>query len=343
MGSGRPFGDYQLGRRLGAGSMAEVFLAHRRGPSGFHKQVVIKRIHPHLSAKPRFAEMFEREARLAAALDHPHLVQVFDFGEIDGSTYIAMEHVDGIGLGPLLDTVGGALAPGAAARIGVDLLDALHAVHSARGGEGSAGGLVHRDISPGNVMLSRAGSVKLLDLGIAAIKGQTDQVAAGTGPFMSPEQRRGAALDGRSDLYSVGVLLYWTVVGRFPDQGEQGGVTRTRPAELPAALWELLRSLLAEDPAGRPASARTAQQALELFLATRPIEGTRARLGELAALALGPAERAADTELLGATETITRERRSAGAPRLRREALLFGLVGFALGAGGWIVYWLSSR
>src|SRR5262245_45195134 len=139
--------------------MAEVFLAKKLGPRGFEKQLVLKRILPHLSASERFTALFLKEARLAALIDHPNLVHVSSFGEIDGDYYLAMEFVDGITVADLL-AMFGTLTAGVTARISIDLCSALGAIHTALDGTGKAMELVHRDVTPRNVMLTRDGNVK---------------------------------------------------------------------------------------------------------------------------------------------------------------------------------------
>ena len=235
--SGIPFGEYRLIRRLGAGGMAEVFLAKRRGPGGFEKKLVIKRILPHLSKAERFTELFLKEARLAALIDHPNLVHVSNFGQIDGQYYLAMEFVDGSTVADFLARVG-AVTPGVACRIIVDLLGALSAIHTAD--------LVHRDVGARNVMLTRDGNVKLLDFGIAVSREDEGLEGVGTKKYMAPEQRVGAQVDHRADLYGVGVVLFEMLTGE---------VTEERPDEIPEPLFAVMRRLVAPDPEARPSSA----------------------------------------------------------------------------------------
>lgn len=291
---GVPFGEYRLLRRLGSGGMAEVFLAKRIGPKGFEKQLVIKRILPHLSASDRFTQLFLKEARLAALIDHPNLVHVSSFGEIEGNYYLAMEFVDGVTLAELQAMLG-TLTPGVACRIAIDLLDALHAIHTARDTHGDPLGLVHRDVSPRNVMLTRDGAVKLLDFGIAVSKDEVNIGLMGTRRHMSPEQMRGQALDARSDLFCVGVLLYQLITGEAPFESDPDTLP-ARPTPMPEELWSTIRPTLAIPARDRPESARQIQAALELFVASRGLEGTRAHLAEIVSAVtprdLGSARRA---------------------------------------------------
>jgi serine/threonine-protein kinase len=264
--------------------MAEVFLAKRIGPKGFEKQLVIKRILPHLSASERFTTLFLREARLAALVDHPNLVHVSSFGEIAGNYYLAMEFVDGITVADLLAMLG-TFTTGVGCRIAIDLLGALQAVHTAKDGQGVPLGLIHRDVTPRNVMITRDGAVKLLDFGIATSRDEGRQgggsgAMVGTQRHMSPEQMKGAPLDARSDLFCVGVLLFQMLTGDPPFDAQPERVP-DRPEGFPEDLWTLVARTLAINPEDRPTSARQLQGDLELLVASRGLEGTRAHLAEL--------------------------------------------------------------
>ena len=273
------FGEFILLRRLGAGGMAEVFLARRDGPEGFQKQLVVKRLLPHLAGSERFTDMLLREARYAALIDHPNFVHVSSFGVIDGSYYLAMEYVDGLTVNEILARAG-SLSPWVCARITIDLLDALHAIHTARYLDGRELHLVHRDVTPGNVMITGSGTVKVLDLGIAVPINEASPLRAGTRRYMSPEQARGEPLDARSDLYCVGLLLCLMLSGRHPFvDGELDSVFALAPPE----LAEIVMRLLQDEREDRPDAAREIQVQLEDFAVKGGREGTRAFLSELAA------------------------------------------------------------
>ena len=196
-------GKYQLLRKLATGGMAEVFLAKTDGPMGFEKHLVIKRILPHLAEDPQFVDMFLAEAKLAAQLNHPNLVQLFDFGEAEGSYFIAMEYIDGPTLRLLLSRARDLRIPitlGLAARIVSSAAEGLAYAHDFRDHVTDEPlHLVHRDVSPDNILVSRSGGVKLVDFGIAKARGQSHHTQAGTVKgkvaYMAPEQLRGEPLD----------------------------------------------------------------------------------------------------------------------------------------------------
>ena len=214
-------GKYQVLERLAVGGMAELFKARNRGDHGFEKLVAIKKILPHLAADPQFVSMFFDEARITAQLDHARIVQVFELGTDADTPYIAMQYVDGTDVLGLLRECArtqNRLPPELSALIVHDVLDALDYAHGASDSSGNALSIVHRDISPGNVLVSRRGEVKLTDFGILwAIerKHKTEAgVLKGKYGYMSPEQVLGVDLDARSDLFSCGTLLAEMVMMR---------------------------------------------------------------------------------------------------------------------------------
>ncbi len=214
----RQFGRYLLQQRLGRGGMAEVFRATVDGPGGFSRPVAIKRILPEYSQDEWFTRMIADEARIVSRLAHPNIVQILDAGEVDGSWYIAFELVDGTDLFQLLQRIysrGQALPQAYACHIAAEVAAGLDHAHSRRDEHGQPLGIVHRDVSPQNVLLSWLGEVKLGDFGIARARQRTSETQAGTIKgkiyYMSPEQARGETVDHRSDLFAVGILLYETL------------------------------------------------------------------------------------------------------------------------------------
>ncbi|MFH1811689.1 MAG: serine/threonine-protein kinase [Pseudomonadota bacterium] len=270
---GPRLGRYSLRKRLGVGGMAEVFLAEQDGPAGFRKQVVVKRILPQLTASPKFVELFLREARLAATLNHSNIVQIYELGEDEGQYFIAMEYVDGATLHQLAKICWHfhrplpfelVIGPAADAALG------LHYAHHLLDEAGEPAGLVHRDISPDNLMLNREGITKILDFGVAkglaAAAGSNTRVGELKGkiPFMAPEVIRGAQIDGRVDLYALGVCMYWLLTGHRPHIGDNDAdlldsVLKKEPASprslnptVPIELDALVMCLLQKDRDKRP-------------------------------------------------------------------------------------------
>src|SRR5690349_8943239 len=215
------FGKYRLIAELGHGGMAEVFLAIASGPAGFNKLLVIKQIRDQLADDPEFLGMFLDEARLAARLNHPNIVQTNEVGN-DGERYfMAMEYLDGRGLDHVRrrsKTAGFGLSPSMQLRIIADMLAGLDYAHKLTDFDGTPLNIVHRDVSPQNVFLTFSGHVKLLDFGIAKAANSSHETNAGVlkgkVSYMSPEQARGLKADARADLFSAGVMLWEALTGR---------------------------------------------------------------------------------------------------------------------------------
>lgn len=259
----RQFGPYHLLRRLGVGGMAETFEATRAGTGGFEQRVCLKRVLPAFTDDSEFVDRFGREANLAAQLRHTNIVGVVDVGRIDGVQYMTLELVDGIDLRSLLkSTAGEKLPPEWVTLIAIDLAHALEHAHRT---------LIHRDISPSNILLSRSGEAKLADFGIAkAIEnaGATaSRTAKGKVPYMCPEHLRGEVVDARGDLFSLGVVLFEAAAGVRPFDGvhdvetmqkilDGARLTLERAApEVPKPLREIIERTIEIDPAARPGSA----------------------------------------------------------------------------------------
>jgi serine/threonine protein kinase len=241
----RALGDYLLGERIGAGGMAEVFEAIRQGPRGFRKTVALKRILPRAAEDRAFVSMFVHEAQLVARLDHPNIVQVFDFGESDGELYLAMELVRGVSLGRLMRTLAGrseALPIETALYVARDVARALTFAHGQRDDEGALLGLVHRDVSPGNVLISAAGHVKLTDFGIAHTHARErhtgERNLRGKIGYMSPEQVTGQPLDDRSDVFTLSIILAEMLTGEtlFAEGSDLDVLLKIRDVDLSVLL-----------------------------------------------------------------------------------------------------------
>ena len=221
LGAGATLGRWEIVKRLGSGGMADVYLAHARGEAGFAKAVAIKVMHPHLARNERAVEHFLDEARLASQISHPNVVQIQDLGKIGNDYVIVMEYVDGIDLERLLATARAAqrfvpidVGLGILARI----CDGLEAAHRSTTADGTPTNLVHRDVKAANVLVSRQGSVKVVDFGIAKAASQSHLTVAGetkgTPSMMAPEQRVGETVDVRADVYSVGAVAYEILTGQ---------------------------------------------------------------------------------------------------------------------------------
>ncbi|TNF38001.1 MAG: serine/threonine protein kinase, partial [Deltaproteobacteria bacterium] len=278
-------GRYELLSRLAAGGMGEVFLARATGAGGFEKRLVIKRILPHLADDPEFVRRFIAEGKLVVRLRHAGIAQVLDMGEEGGVTFIAMEYVEGRDLGELarLARSGGVEMPAPlVVTIIVRLLEALDYAHTATDDDGQPLGIIHRDISPSNVMISKAGEVKLLDFGIARaterLQATTTGAIRGKYSYMSPQQAAGAALDARSDLFSVGVLMWELLAGSRPFDGDSDLLTLDRirfhdpgplnalAPDVPAPVAAVVERLLQKDPDARFPTAEAAMRALIAWL-----------------------------------------------------------------------------
>jgi serine/threonine protein kinase len=256
--AGTVLGKYEVLRKLAVGGMAEIYVARTRGAAGFEKLVVLKRILPNVAQDPAFVQMFLEEARLAATLSHPNIADVYDVGEVDGTYFFTMEFIHGEDARTIRFATKkqGERAP---------LSIALAIVHGTAAALDYAHekGVVHRDISSSNILVSYDGAVKLVDFGIARATSSDHKTRTGTLkgkiPYMSPEQCRGHQVDRRSDLFSLGTVLYELTVGRRPFRGdtdfammEQIVHHDARPPteidpEYPRQLEAIVRKLLARD------------------------------------------------------------------------------------------------
>jgi serine/threonine protein kinase len=297
---GQSFGPYKLVRRLGTGGMAETFEAIRHGPGDFSQRVCLKLVLPFLRDNEDFIQLFEREARLAAKLRHSNIVGVIDFGVIDGTSYMALELVDGVDFRALLDAQPGKRLPHElVALIGSDLASALDHAHNPplnfNAPDSDGGSIIHRDLSPSNVLISRNGEVLLTDFGVAkAVSKASEKQSAVKGkvPYMSPEQLRAEPLDGRADLFALGVVLFESLAGRRPYEGEHDPATimailegdhpplHELAPDAPAKLCRIVESLIETDREARPESASALAELLDELV---PSPRVRRRLGGIAA------------------------------------------------------------
>ncbi|MCA9574732.1 MAG: serine/threonine-protein kinase [Polyangiales bacterium] len=280
--NGTWYGPYELLRKVAAGGMAEVFLARRWGDSEFYRELVVKRLFAQYANNPASLLLFQYEARVMAELSHPNIPQIFDLGAAENTWYIAMEYVAGVNLADLWR---------AGARLGIPMgldvtlgimlqvCEALHHAHEAEDRGGNALEVVHRDVTPHNIMVTRDGVAKLMDFGIAQTNANPHEergVLRGTLSYMSPEQVRGRWLDRRADVFALGVVLYELTTGTRLFRGDDVQIMTTivesdvtPPSRIvpgyPPDLEAILMATLARDPAHRIASAADLAMHLEYF------------------------------------------------------------------------------
>lgn len=326
--SNRKLGDFQLVRRIGRGGMAEVYLAEQLS---LKRQVAVKVLRPEYVQDASYLKRFQHEAKAAAGLNHPNIVQVYTIGSEDGIQFIAQEYVQGRNLKEFL-TKKGPLETGIVLQIMRQVASALQVAATA--------GIVHRDIKPENVLLTRKGEAKVADFGLAQLTQQGEKVqltqigvTMGTPLYMSPEQIQGKPLDPRSDIYSFGVMVYHMLTGRPPFEGESAlavavqhlnksplSIEELRP-DLPPRLAKLIRQMMSKNPADRPQSAQ------EIVNEVRALQKGSAGTVEVV-------EKASRT-VARTTPGMQRTARRA----LVRTATMFGLAALAIGGAsagaGW--------
>lgn len=286
MAAGIPIGPYTLLRKLARGGMAEIFLARKSGPAGFARDLVVKRMLPHLTANPELSDLFRDEARVAAQMNHPNVVHVYDFGEHDGAGYLVMELVRGIDLHALIERArivahrsrrGGAIPARHAVKLLSFVCEGLAHAHGLMDENELSLGVVHRDVTPSNVLVSFDGAVKVADFGVAKLAGRADTSLLGKAAYLSPEQARQERLDTRSDLYNVGILLFEMITGDelFPHDDEELAKELAREGQIPDAnrlrnlggtLEAVARRALAPSPQDRYQEALELRVDLEKYL-----------------------------------------------------------------------------
>jgi len=291
------FGKYLLLDKISTGGMADVYRAKLVGIRGFTKTIAIKRIHPHLLERKRFLRMFTDEAKIASRLMHPNVVQIYDLGEEEGMPYIAMEYVAGRDLFRVVQRLVSQQQRcpwRLATRVVAETCSGLHYAHEFRSLDGQPQEIVHRDVSPRNILISYSGEVKLTDFGIARAKNREEHtehgVIKGKVRYISPEGAAGARVDGRSDTYSLGVVLAeMLTMAPFREAPNdmamlldirQGGFDRSRIASLPEPIQRVLEKVLAADPAHRYPDANAFREDLLRSVddASRPMSDAELRM-----------------------------------------------------------------
>ncbi len=287
VGPGRRLGRYELVSAIGEGGMGRVWAARMEGTHGFRKVVAIKTLSPSVASDPEAERMFLNEAHLASQIRHRHVVEILDLGEQDGVIYLVMEWIDGESLQRILRSGltrrAEAIPPSLAARIAADAAAGLHAAHELADDTGRPLAMVHRDVSPQNILVGRDGTVKVVDFGIAKALGQVNQATRsgelkGKLAYMSPEQVNAQPIDRRSDVFALGTVLFEMLTGARPfvaehevavlqliARGEAPRPTTIVP-NLPAELEHVVMTALARDVTRRYQTAEELSLALEHFL-----------------------------------------------------------------------------
>ncbi|HET6281970.1 MAG TPA: serine/threonine-protein kinase [Polyangia bacterium] len=284
-GATTQLGHYQLLDLLGVGGMAEVFRGRTSGPGGFERTVVVKRILPANAADSEFVRMFVAEAKILGMLHHPNVVQAYDFGEIDDTLFLVLEYVDGPSLGRVMRacrTMGQKIPPAIAAHFAHELCRALDYVHTLTGGDGEPLRIVHRDVTPSNVVLTATGGLKLLDFGVAKFGASEAHTQNGTlkgkPAYLAPEAIKGQAFDHRLDIFAVGVLLHEMLTLNVLFGSDNDLITLhkvmeqpiPRPSEhdpeVPPALDAIVMRALERDPDARYPTAAEMASDLNAFV-----------------------------------------------------------------------------
>ena len=300
MGNGsKRLGRYRLIAEIGHGGMAEVYLALLEGDLGFNKLLVLKKIRPELAEDPEMMAMFLDEARLSARLHHPNVVETHEVAQEDGHTFMAMEYLEGQSLHRILHRLRreGGLPTAMHLQILADVLAGLHHAHELSDWDETPLGVVHRDVTPQNVFVTYDGGVKVVDFGIAKVKGASSETRAGVVKgkvaYMAPEQARGEAVDRRTDIFAAGVMLWEAATGTRPFRGLSdveilhrlihGEVPSARAANpaIPEDLEEIIKKAIAPSRADRYATAAELRAAIEGYLETIKDRPPARELGRL--------------------------------------------------------------
>jgi serine/threonine protein kinase len=300
-------GRYGLQRKLASGNMGEVFLAEYAGDASFRKRVVVKRLYRHLQHHPEAVRMFQDEAHVLSCLSHPNIPQVYDLGCTDGHWFLVIEHVPGHTLSELCSAatrMGAAMPLDAVVSVIEQLCDALHHAHERNDDYGRPLRIVHRDVTPYNVMITPDGFAKLLDFGVARTEREESKGGSlkGTLAYMAPEQVRGQRLDKRSDVFSAGVILYELTTGRRLFSGSEIDVMTSiverdvAPPSVcvpgfPPELERILLTALARDRARRFPSAQHLARALEELAVSLGVIATHQALARFYQMVFSEAER----------------------------------------------------
>jgi len=322
---------YELLHPLAEGGMATVWLARMHGKRGFRKLVVLKTIKAQYSEDERFQEMFLDEARIASGIQHPNVAQIIDLGETNETLYLSMEWVDGESLARIrreLQKKQVKLPIGVTLRIVADLCAGLHAAHELKDEQGHDLGVVHRDVSPHNIMIATTGAVKVIDFGIAKAKGRASAETnagflKGKISYMAPEQAAGDPIDRRTDVWAVGVVLYELLTGKLPYEGDgqaetlklivSGRPPLLRP-EIPGPVRDLVKRALAHNREQRFQTTLELQRALETAMGSLNLATSSAEIGAFLEQHLEARTKARQKMVATALESSRLRAEAAGEP-----------------------------
>lgn len=285
---GERLGRYELIEQLGTGGMAEIFKARSTGPGGFQRTVVVKRILPANCSDPSFVRMFVAEAKILGMLHHPNVIQAYDFGESGGTLFLVLEYVDGPSLAETVSVLREAGRPfpiGVACQIARDVCRALDHVHDLRDADGAPLNVVHRDVTPSNILLTATGTAKLLDFGVAKYRASQAKSQVGTikgkPAYLAPETLDRRDVDHRADVFSLGIVLHELLTLQPLFEGDNHQITfyrvlnmeipppsQTRP-DVPPALDAIVMKALQRDRAKRYQSAQDMARELDEFMAAQ--------------------------------------------------------------------------
>lgn len=351
--AGTQLGRYTIVRRIGSGGMAELYLARARGIGGFDKLLALKLVLPHVADDPEFVAMFLDEARLAATLDHANIAHVVDIGRVGNDHFYAMEYVHGLDLRAICKAAGGPLPIEVALTIVLGVAAGLHHAHERCGADGRPLGVVHRDVSPSNVLVTYDGVVKIVDFGIARAEARSKATQAGVVKgkrgYMSPEQCRGDGIDRRSDVFGLGILLWELTVGARLFAGDSDYAVMSKivfgmvpdPRQLvptyPPALAEITMRALQRDADDRPATAQALAVELEHFVQAAGLRTSNHLLADYVGSNFGSVPYPTVTAIDAVDEEAATRHVAARPRRARRlaPAAWFAAAAVVLGGGTW--------
>jgi serine/threonine protein kinase len=323
------FGRYEMLCKIGHGGMSTVYLCRVRGEADFHRLFALKALRPDLSRDPVHTRLFLQEARVAASIHHPNVVSIIDAGVSNGQPYVAMDYVEGLSLSGLLERSRSRRSPRLLVPIILDALNGLHAAHEASGDDGTPLGLVHCDISPQNLLVGTDGIGRLTDFGVARARGLHQRTTRGKPAFLSPEQLIGETLDRRSDIFSIGTVMWCALTGEHLFKGSSIEATMTNvirrriepPSHVglkpPECLDALVLKALERDPQHRFQSAAEMLDGLREVALANDLFGASSEVAEWIQRSFGPdLERRRRVVREAASRTLSR---SAPSPRLEPE------------------------